>query len=207
MIYVTGFSTFPGLDRNPTAPIVEALDGTSVGPFQIRGEVLPSSFKEAPTIVKKSIRECKPIFILHLGVTLLDTVVRLESWAINEMSSSTMDADEYQPFEEAIDPEEDLHATYETDAPLDDIMAGIRELGYPARMSRNAGRFVENCVYYQTLDYLAGVRRKRPQCLFIHLPLPGLRPFGDLDEPAWDAERLSLATSAVMKAIAACYMV
>jgi len=205
VIYVTGFEAFPGLDQNPAAPIVEAMNGTIVGPFRIVGEVVSSSFAAAAEEVQEAIKEHKPIFVLHLSTTLLDTVLRLESWAINEMSASTPDSEGFQPYNEAIDDEEEIHATYETDAPIDDIIAGIREQGVPARVSRNAGRFIENCLYYRTLDHLAGIRKNRPKALLIHLPLPGLRPFGDLDEPPWDMEQLALAAHATMKAIAACY--
>jgi pyrrolidone-carboxylate peptidase len=121
------------------------------------------------------------------------------------MSASTPDSEGYQPYNQAIDEDEDLHTTYETDAPIGDIIAGIRDRGVPARVSRNAGRFIENCLYYKTLDFLGGIKKNRPKALLIHLPLPGLRPFGDLEEPPWDMEQLALGTQATMKAIAACY--
>ena len=79
VLYLTGFEKFPGIDHNPTADIVEALHDTKVGPFRIVGEVLPSSFSEAPDVVRRAIRDNSPRVVLHLDLTMLDTVLRLES--------------------------------------------------------------------------------------------------------------------------------
>ena len=46
----------------------------------------------------------------------------------------------------------------------------INEAGFPARMSRNAGAFVCNHLYFGALQYLADKRSPIP-AVFVHLPV------------------------------------
>ncbi len=197
-LYVTGFGAFPGVEENPTEAIVKALDGRRAGGMRIVGEVLPVSYRRATDTVRAALRAHSPRGILHFGLTLLDTIVRVESWATNEMTARFPDADDAQPFEEPIDPSEDAPLIYETPIPVPAVVAALRERGFPTRVSRNAGRFVCNSLYYTTLDFLERNGSSVP-ALFVHLPPSGLHPFGDPFIEPWDAERLAEAAAAAVE--------
>ena len=197
-LYVTGFGAFPGVEENPTEAIVRSLDGVRADDMRIIGEVLPVSYSRAPDAVRASLRAHSPRGILHFGLTLLDTIVRVESWATNEMTGRIPDADEAQPFEEPIDPSEDAPVIYETPIPVPDVVAALRNRGFPTRVSRNAGRFVCNALYYTTLNFLERNGSSVP-ALFVHLPPSGLHPFGDPYSTPWDADRLADAAQAVVE--------
>jgi pyroglutamyl-peptidase len=189
-LYVTGFGPFSGIEENPTETIARSLDGVRTSGMRIVSDVLPVSFRKAPDTVRAALRAHSPRGILHFGLTPLDTIVRVESWATNEMTGRVPDADDFQPFEEPIEDAEDAPLIYETPIPVAQMVAGLRQADFPTRISRNAGRFVCNCVYYTTLDFLERNGSSVP-ALFVHLPPSGLHPFGDPFIEPWDAERLA----------------
>lgn len=201
VIYLTGFGPFQGIDENPTADVVDALAGESFGKLKVVGEVLPTSYERGPLAALAGIREHAPKIIVHLGLTLADTVVRVESWAVNEMTARIPDVDGAQPWELPITDEQERQSIYETEVDAEAIVEDLRAAGHPARVSLNAGRFVCNCVYFHTLDFAAGGGTKAP-AIFAHLPALGLRPFGDLEQPAWDYELLTEAARSLLTAMA-----
>ncbi len=201
LIYLTGFGPFPGIDLNPSASVAELLDGTRVGPLTVRSEVLPCSFARAPAAVRRSIARLQPALIVHLGLSLLDTVIRVESWAANEIAARIEDADGVQPVDVTIIEGEDAQPEiYETSLETAPVVEALRAAGFRARMSQNAGRYVCNCVYYSTLDHLSRNESSTP-ALFVHLPAPGVRPFSEATEPTWDSARLADAVRVVLEAL------
>ena len=57
----------------------------------------------------------------------------------------------------------------ETQAPTTDIARAIRDAGVAARISRNAGGFVCNHLYFAALRYLGGQPQAK-RAVFLHLP-------------------------------------
>jgi len=201
VIYVTGFGPFPGIDRNPTGEIAEALHGHTIEGYRIASEVLPTSFSRASECVRLSIAQHKPKLILHFGLNVFDTIIRVESWAANEMSARFPDIDGVQPFEQPYDETDEYKAVYQTNFSVPDVVESIRAFGFPARPSRNAGRYVCNGTYYGTLSHLDR-SQSSSSALFVHLPAPGLRPFGDPGFAPWDRELLLDAAVATIQAVA-----
>jgi pyroglutamyl-peptidase len=86
----------------------------------------------------------------------------------------------------------------ETMASVRTIARAIKEAGIPARVSRNAGGFVCNHLYFGALQYLSEKKSAIP-AVFVHLPVtPGQAP------PGASARRLTPAKAAqALKAAAA----
>ena len=89
----------------------------------------------------------------------------------------------------------------EATAPVSEIAGAIREAGYPARVSTNAGGFVCNHLYFGALQHLSGLGRATP-AVFLHLPAtPEQTP------PRASTTRLSAAAAADALRAAAAAMV
>jgi pyroglutamyl-peptidase len=200
-LYLTGFETYPGLDDNATRVVAERLNGTSIGRLTIASEVLPTSFQRAPGHVLRGLKKHKPVAIVHLGLHLLDTLIRVESWACNEMTARLPDADGFQPFESHIDPDQEFKEILQSPFNILEVVAEIRSQGFPARVSRNAGRYVCNTVYYSTLNALDALGANIPTA-FVHIPAPGLKPYGDTTIEPWNVDNLEEAVVASLRGFA-----
>jgi len=191
-LYLTGFETYPGLDDNATREVAERLNGSKVGRFQVVSGILPTSYQRASKHVLHALKEHKPKLIIHLGLHLLDTVIRVESWACNEMTARLPDVDGFQPFEEPVDVDQEFKEILQSPFNIPEVVADIRASGFPSRISRNAGRYVCNSVYYGTLNTLDALGSNVPAA-FVHLPAPGLKPYGDTTIEPWHVGSLEHA--------------
>ena len=77
---------------------------------------------------------------------------------------------------------------YFSNAPIKQMAAAIRDLGYPCKISNSAGTFVCNAVYYAALHEIA-IRQTCPdesglptQAVFIHLPSNDYLPIPSMAE-------------------------
>jgi pyroglutamyl-peptidase len=81
------------------------------------------------------------------------------------------------------------------------IARAINDVGIPARMSRNAGAFVCNHLYFGALQYLSEKRSAIP-AVFVHLPVtPEQTPQGASEKrltPAQAADALRAAAMAML---------
>ena len=200
-LYLTGFETYPGLDDNVTREVAERLNGLAIGRLKIASGILPTSFERAPGQVVQHLEQHKPVAIVHLGLHLLDTVIRVESWACNEMSARLPDADGFQPKEESVASDQEFKEILQSPFDIPQVVAEIRAQGYPARISRNAGRYVCNAVYYSTLNLLDTWEKPIPAA-FVHIPAPGLKPYGDTTTEPWHVGSLEKAVVASLKGFA-----
>jgi pyroglutamyl-peptidase len=89
----------------------------------------------------------------------------------------------------------------EATAPVSEIVGAIREAGYRARVSTNAGGFVCNHLYFGALRHLSGLGRATP-AVFLHLPATP-----DQTPPRASTIRLSAAAAADALRAAAAAMV
>ena len=89
----------------------------------------------------------------------------------------------------------------EARAPASVIATAIKQAGIPARLSRNAGAFVCNHLYFGALQYLDGKGSPIP-AVFVHLPVtPEQTPPGASAKrmtPASAADALRIAASVMM---------
>jgi pyroglutamyl-peptidase len=165
-ILVTGFGPFGGLRANPSALIVEHLARTA--PAHMLCEVLRTEFAAAEQRVRELLREHRPSALIALGVAASASDVRLERQAANLDDARQPDNAGHQPTGTPIvaGGRDALFATL----PIQEMFAGVRELGVPVSISDDAGRFVCNHVMYAALDEIN--RSGLPtRCGFIHVPL------------------------------------
>lgn len=124
-------------------------------------------------------------FALHLGQSPGIGRIHLEAIGVNVGGHSTQTPDEFQPLVA------DGPAAYQSQLPLTQWAAQIRDLGIPCQVSYHAGTYLCNALLYLT-HHFAAERKLKTQAAFIHLPLS---PRQILNErPDWPT--LSSATCA-----------
>ena len=67
-LLLTGYEPFLRFKTNPTASVVESLDGKSIGGYEIIGKVYPVEFGEINSIIEADIDKIEPDAILSLGL-------------------------------------------------------------------------------------------------------------------------------------------
>ena len=197
-IYLTGFGPFAGIDDNPSARVAETLDQTEVGGARVEAEVLPVSFERASAMLIKGYRRLEPELAVHLGVAARRRLVSIEDRAHNLMNATIPDVDGEQPQRQAIDPGAPADVALRSGVDVRWLTKRLVEGGLPARLSRDAGRYVCNRVYHQGLTL--GALEDRPcRVVFVHLPVVGARHH--LGAKPWTLERLCDAVRLVLEAL------
>ena len=185
-IYVTGFGPFMGVQQNPTSSLCETLrsyleekqvpkgvDAELLREFEESGvqlqglqvlQVAAEACKcEVPQIVE-AVRGRRAA-ILHLGVASGRTQLSLECRGVNEATFRVPDELGYQCCGEAVVPDSPpvLFSTLR----LPELLAELHDRDVPAELSTDAGRFLCNYVYFQSLQ---AARPFDIPVLFVHVP-------------------------------------
>jgi pyroglutamyl-peptidase len=163
-VLVTGFESFGEHAINPSALVANAFDGV----------VLPVSYARAADALQVAIDDADPEVVLCFGLADKRTKISVERFAHNLDEASTIDNDEAPGSGKEIDPAGPL--AFRSTLPVDEIAAALEAEGIPAEVSRDAGGFLCNHVFYvlmQTLD---------PKRIggFIHVPPAYVLPPDDL---------------------------
>jgi pyroglutamyl-peptidase len=148
-ILVTGFEAFGDSEKNPTAEIVQLLDGTSVDSYRVAGVVLPVTATGAPAALRDAVARHSPSLVLSLGLASGRSMLALERVAINVLDFPIPDNDGYQPADEPV--LEDGPAAYFATLPIKAILTAWREAGLPGYVSNTAGTYVCNQTFYNSL--------------------------------------------------------
>src|SRR5271163_727295 len=147
----------------------------------------------------RAIETLKPEAVLMTGQAAQRAVVCVERFARNLDDAAA--PDNLGHLRKAVAIAEGAPERLEAAAPVKAIAGAIREAGIPARVSRSAGGFVCNHLYFGALQYLRDEGWATP-ALFVHLPAtPGQTP------PAARARRLTAAEAATALKAAAAAMV
>lgn len=187
-ILITGFGPFPGAPVNPTEALVRQLarrqhDGRRIG------HVFLTSYATVDAELGKLVERHRPDVILLFGLAARTAHLRIETRAVNSRSLLAADVDGVLPKKSAIDPA--APAALTGHAPHLKLVAAARGAGVPARLSRNAGRYLCNYAYWRALELSAA---GGPLVQFIHVP-----PVRDAPAPRWRLHR-SLAVSDLVRA-------
>jgi pyroglutamyl-peptidase len=167
-VLVTGFGPFPGVERNASASVAHALALSSALPgIELFARVIPVEWALARAVVREAIAGARPDAILHFGVTKRSAGFEIETRAIN-MSGAKQDRAGIVrpgvPLARSAAPV--LHGTLPPPA----LLRALRLQGFPAQLSRNAGRYLCNALYYWSLaDAGAG----GALVSFVHMPAIG----------------------------------
>lgn len=198
-ILVTGFEPFGGEAVNASWEAARKLDGWRLGEFAAVARLLPCAYDASVKELIRAIETLKPEAILMTGQAARRAVVCVERFARNLDDAAA--PDNLGHLRKAVAIAEGAPERLEAAAPVKAIAGAIREAGIPARVSRSAGGFVCNHLYFGALQYLRDTGRATP-AVFVHLPAtPGQTP------PASSARRLASADAAKALRAAAAAMV
>jgi len=171
-VLLLGFGPFPGAPRNPSAILAERLarrrrpalaDATRTA--HVFATAYAAIDSELPNLLAGH-----PDIVLMFGLAARRRQLCVETQARNARSMLFPDVRGYRPERSVIVP--GGPAARRGFAPFAGLLAAARASRMPARLSRDAGRYVCNYSYWRALE-LAG-RGSRPLVVFIHIPRLGL---------------------------------
>lgn len=149
-VLITGFGPFPGVPRNVSAQLAEQVGDAIRQRFpssEVATAALPTEWDIAPEHVVDLICELRPTLALHFGVSDIAHGFVIETIARNQ--AARIDASGVLPelpVIEPLGPEE-----MPTQLPAGRIQARLQRLGLPARLSRDAGTYLCNAVFYRSV--------------------------------------------------------
>lgn len=167
-VLATGFEAFGEHAVNPSQLLAEALDGV----------VLPVSYARAAQELRAAIDEREPDLVLCFGLAETRSAVSIERFAHNLDEASTVDNEQAAGSGVEIEPAGPV--AYRTRLPVDAIVAALEAEGVPAEISRDAGGYLCNHVFYVLMHTLA------PDQVggFVHIPPLDVLPLERLTHAA-----------------------
>jgi pyroglutamyl-peptidase len=149
-ILVTGFEPWADHAVNPSQLVAEALGGV----------MLPVSYARATAALRTAIDERDPELVIAFGLAETREKISIERFAHNLDEAATIDNDATNGSGAEIDPAGPL--ALRSTLPVDAIVAALTDAAIPAEVSRDAGGFLCNHVFYRLLQLRGGG--------FVHVP-------------------------------------
>ena len=171
-VLITGFGRFPGAPFNPSAPLARAVGKRRRPAFaDVRRivHIFETSYAAVDRDLPKLIAQHEPDVVLMFGLAGRTNFVRIETRARNARSILFPDVTGFQPMEREIAPGQ---APLRGTAPFVRLLAASRASRTPTRLSRDAGRYLCNYVYWRALE----ASRSGTLAQFIHIPPVGRKP-------------------------------
>ncbi len=195
-ILVTGFAAFPGVQTNPSAALMAALEKkrsrfARLG-IHLETRVLPVVYEGLAARLSTLCAETRPDAILHFGVAARRSCISVETRARNRANSCAVDAQGSRTRMNVL--ARDGAATIAVRIPAAQIAAKIRRAGIAVEISQDAGAYLCNATLYETLR----TQHNLPAG-FIHIPMPA-RP-NDASRPSF--ADISTAAEIAIIAVAA----
>ncbi|MDQ2953325.1 MAG: pyroglutamyl-peptidase I [Pseudomonadota bacterium] len=169
-VLITGFGGFPGARFNPTGRLVKKLAHIRRPAFaqaRIVTHVFSAHYAAVDRELPKLIRRYRPDVILMLGLAARSKHLCIETRARNALSILAPDAQGFAPHQREIRlgaPGDRRASTSSARA-----LAGARGFGVRTKLSRDAGNYVCNYLYWSALEY--SERMSKPPLLqFVHVP-------------------------------------
>lgn len=167
-VLVTGFGPFPGVFNNASAALVLALAQSPPAPgIELFAEIIPVIWADARQAAREAIARAKPDAILHFGVSTRARGFEIETRAVNVSGPKLDHAGHVKPLRRL---ERQGAAVLFATLPPAMLLRALRRNGYPAQLSRNAGRYLCNAIFYWSL---LENRPSAPLAGFIHMPALG----------------------------------
>lgn len=174
--HCTGFSKFHDVAVNPTELLMRELK------FTLKAEPLPdNAVLASATVIETDARVASGVLrqlyeqpekrrriYVHCGVDVSIPRFQLEIQGRNEATFSCPDESGWMPCKMRIEPEKHLANTRTTDLPLGDLVGRLRRRGFDAELSRDAGKYVCNWVYYNSLKLAE--QMEKSSAIFVHFP-------------------------------------
>jgi pyroglutamyl-peptidase len=169
-ILLTGFGPFPGAPFNPSAALAQRLatfrHPRLAGTRRI-AHVFRTSYAAVDEDLPQLIARHRPDLILMFGLAARTPYLRVEMRARNAVSSLLSD------FTGKRTPAHAIRAgsphAINGQGPFQKLLIAGRKTRVPIRLSRNAGRYVCNYLYWRALE-TKPQRGRHPLVLFVHVP-------------------------------------
>lgn len=165
-ILITGFGPFPGAPHNPTIALVERLVTSrrpALSGVTLAGHVFETSYAAVDRDLPALIAQHKPDALLMFGLAAATPYIRIETRAQNALTLLP-DASGAVLRRGTIAPGGPLDRMMP--APQQRLLAAARAAGVPAKLSRDAGRYL--CNY---LCWRASESGGPKLAAFVHVPL------------------------------------
>jgi pyroglutamyl-peptidase len=195
-ILVTGFEPFGGETVNASWEAAQKLEGWRHGDTVAAARLLPCAYDSSVKMLISAIETLRPDVLLMTGQAARRGVVSVERFAHNLDDAKAPDND--GAVRRGLRITRAAPDWLEAAAPIRLIARAINEAGIPARMSRNAGAFVCNHLYFGALHYLREKKSAIP-AVFVHLPVtPEQSPQGASERRLTPAEAANALRIAAM---------
>lgn len=173
---VTGFGPFHGIQRNPTEQLIGVLDKVMEGAMPQNATISASQVVEVSTVgVAEALSSLAPrtppsekhhCVWLHYGVSGEAKSIHLEKQAFNEATFRCPDERGLVLQNSCILSDEQPVMKTTLDVPL--LVKQLSAKGHKVAESEDAGRFLCNWIYFQSLCRGAGSATSH--ALFVHVP-------------------------------------
>jgi len=165
-VLITGFGPFPGVPFNPSAVLVKALARRrrpALAVIARTTHIFATTYKAVDRDLPKLFAQ-KPDIILMFGLAGSRRHVCIETRARNAVSLLYPDASGHRPKRGVIVPG---GLALQSPAPFVGLLGALRGRAIPARLSRDAGRYLCNYAYWRALD---SAGHEHPLIQFVHIP-------------------------------------
>jgi pyroglutamyl-peptidase len=185
-ILVTGFEPFGGETVNASWEAAQRLEGWRHGDTVAVARLLPCAYDASVKKLISAIETLRPDALLMTGQAARRGVVCVERFGRNLDDAGAPDND--GALRRGLRISRAAPDWLEAAAPVRTLAQAINEAGIQARVSRNAGAFVCNHLYFGALQYLSGKKSAIP-AVFVHLPVtPQQSPQGASERRLTSAE-------------------
>lgn len=166
LFLITGFDPFGPSDVNASAEAVRSLPST-LGDHTIVTATLPVVYDKCADALFSLLDQYNPDCVLCLGQAVGREGISLEHAAVNVKASSSPDNAGVTFSGEKID--DGGADSLPSNLPLKELVAALREIGIPSKISYSAGTYVCNNLFYHLMRY-AAEHAPRMLCGFVHIP-------------------------------------
>ena len=168
-VLITGFGSFPGAPFNPSGPLARALAKRrrpALSDVRLISHVFPTSYAAVAQQWPELLARHRPEAVLMLGLAGRTKYLRIETRARNIRTLVYPDIEGFIPERRVI--ERRAGSARRGPAPFMRLLAAARTSGLRARLSRDAGAYLCNDLYWRALE---PARNDGPLVQFVHIPL------------------------------------
>ena len=172
-VVLAGFGPFPGAPFNPSAVLVEALARRrrpALAGIELTTHIFATAYEAVDRDMPK-LFATKPDIVLIFGLAGRRSELCIETRARNAVSVLFPDASGFRPKSGLI--ARTARQSRRGNAPFARLLGAARSVGIPARLSRDAGRYLCNSAYWRALEK---TRYGGPLIQFVHIPSVRLNP-------------------------------
>ena len=169
-VLITGFGPFPGMPRNPSGTIAAQLAKLRRPALQDVSRAVhlfPTSYAAVDRDLPQLMAKHRPRILLMFGVAGRTAYMRVETIARNRQSVLHPDAVGNTP--PALTTTKKAPSHLRGRAPFVRLQHAARSAGADARLSRDAGTYICNYVYWRALE-AAGKGPAPDIVVFVHVP-------------------------------------